>query len=86
MRDTLAALMRNPLSLVGSGLAQVSAVLFAALLLIEIFGAQATPVRRDHHLLVVARGRETITAACDVCHTVVAWDEANPEILEMIPD
>jgi hypothetical protein len=60
MRDTLAALMRNPLSLVGSGLAQVSAVLFAALLLIEIFGAQPHPyVGIITYLLLPAAGRRS---------------------------
>jgi len=28
---------------------------------------------------------EIINADCSVCHTVVAWDEATPEILELIP-
>ena len=29
---------------------------------------------------------EIITDDCSVCHTVVAWDEASPEILDLIPD
>ena len=28
---------------------------------------------------------EVINADCSICHTIVAWDEASPEILEMIP-
>ncbi len=28
---------------------------------------------------------EIINADCSVCHTVVAWDEASPEILDLIP-
>ena len=29
---------------------------------------------------------EVINADCSICHTVVAWDEASPEILDLIPD
>jgi len=29
---------------------------------------------------------ETISADCSTCHTVVAWEEASPEILELIPE
>jgi nitrate/TMAO reductase-like tetraheme cytochrome c subunit len=29
---------------------------------------------------------ETISAECSTCHTVVAWEEASPEILELIPE
>ena len=32
-----------------------------------------------------AENGEVINADCSVCHTIVAWDEASPEILEMIP-
>ena len=31
-------------------------------------------------------GGETISDDCEICHAVVAWDEASPEILEMLPD
>lgn len=30
-------------------------------------------------------GGETISDDCEICHAVVAWDEASPEILEMLP-
>jgi len=43
MRDTLAALARNPISQLGSVLALVSAVLFVTIMLIEILGAAAHP-------------------------------------------
>jgi hypothetical protein len=29
---------------------------------------------------------EEITSDCEPCHTVVAWDEANPQILELLKD
>jgi nitrate/TMAO reductase-like tetraheme cytochrome c subunit len=29
---------------------------------------------------------ETITVDCRVCHSIVAWDDASPQILELIPD
>jgi hypothetical protein len=29
---------------------------------------------------------ETITMDCRSCHTIVAYDEASPQILELIPD
>ena len=29
---------------------------------------------------------QIINADCSVCHTVVAWDEASPEILDLIPE
>jgi hypothetical protein len=29
---------------------------------------------------------DTISADCSTCHTVVAWEEASPEILELIPE
>ncbi len=32
-----------------------------------------------------AESGEVINADCSVCHTVVAWDEASPEILDLIP-
>ena len=32
-----------------------------------------------------AENGDVINADCSICHTIVAWDEASPEILEMIP-
>ena len=31
-----------------------------------------------------AEDGEVINADCSVCHTIVAWDEASPEILDLI--
>ena len=31
-------------------------------------------------------GGETLSFDCGPCHTVVAWDEANPQILELLKD
>ena len=28
---------------------------------------------------------DVIESDCSLCHTIVAWDEASPEILELIP-
>jgi len=32
-----------------------------------------------------AENGETINSDCSICHTIVAWDEASPEILDLIP-
>jgi len=41
MRDRLAALVRNPISQIGSALASISAILFASIMLIELLGAES---------------------------------------------
>ena len=41
MRDTLAALVRNSISQIGSALASISAILFASIMLIELFGTES---------------------------------------------
>ena len=43
MRDTFAALTRNPISQLGSVLALVSAILFVTIALIELLGAEEHP-------------------------------------------
>jgi hypothetical protein len=43
MRNLLAPLIRNPVSLVGTALMLISAILFASLLVIELLGAEGNP-------------------------------------------
>ena len=43
MRDTLAALTRNPMSLLGSALAVTTGILLVTLIAIEIFGGEGHP-------------------------------------------
>ena len=43
MKDHLAALTRNTMSLAGSALMLISAILFVSLMLIELLGAEGNP-------------------------------------------